>query len=116
MLDVSLRAPRRSDKELFMRKLSLAVAFAALLLGSSAALAKDTDHKDDKSTDKPDAALLKPQASESTGSVDVEGRRIAVNGLYRHGFLLAPAMARMAADLLTGGPRPEVMDADRAER
>lgn len=59
-----------------MRKLSLAVAFAALLLGSSAALAKDTDHKDDKPTDKPDAALLKPQASESTGSVDVEGRRI----------------------------------------
>ncbi|MFQ8432913.1 glycine oxidase ThiO [Amaricoccus sp. W119] len=44
------------------------------------------------------------------------GARIHVNGLYRHGFLLAPAMARMAADLVTGGPRPEVMDEDRPER
>lgn len=41
------------------------------------------------------------------------GDTIHVNGLYRHGFLLAPAMARMAADLVTGGPRPEVMDEDR---
>lgn len=44
------------------------------------------------------------------------GNTIYLNGLYRHGFLLAPAMARMAADLVTGGPRPEVMDEDRAER
>ena len=44
------------------------------------------------------------------------GSRIYVNGLYRHSFLLAPALARMAADLVTGGPRPEVMDEDRAER
>lgn len=44
------------------------------------------------------------------------GATIHVNGLYRHGFLLAPAMARMAADLVTGGPRPEVMDEDRPER
>ncbi|TPE51028.1 glycine oxidase ThiO [Amaricoccus solimangrovi] len=42
------------------------------------------------------------------------GSRIYLNGLYRHGFLLAPALARMAADLVTGGPRPEVMDEDRA--
>lgn len=42
--------------------------------------------------------------------------RIHVNGLYRHGFLLAPALARMAADLVTGGVRPEVMDADSGER
>ncbi len=41
------------------------------------------------------------------------GARIYVNGLYRHGFLLAPALARMAADLVMGGPRPEVMDEDR---
>jgi len=41
------------------------------------------------------------------------GERIYVNGLYRHGFLLAPALARMAADLVMGGPRPEVMDEDR---
>jgi glycine oxidase len=44
------------------------------------------------------------------------GATIHVNGLYRHGFLLAPALARMAADLAMGGPRPEVMDEDRPER
>lgn len=44
------------------------------------------------------------------------GGTVYVNGLFRHGFLLAPAMARMAADLVTGGKRPEVMDEDRAER
>ena len=43
------------------------------------------------------------------------GGRIHVNGLYRHGFLLAPALARMAADLVTGGDRPEVMDADHGD-
>ena len=31
------------------------------------------------------------------------GATIHVNGLYRHGFLLAPALARMAADLVLGG-------------
>jgi glycine oxidase len=44
------------------------------------------------------------------------GRTIHVNGLYRHGFLLAPALARMAADLALRGERPEVMDEDRPER
>ncbi len=40
------------------------------------------------------------------------GARLYVNGLYRHGFLLAPALARMTADLLMEGKRPEVMDED----
>jgi glycine oxidase len=31
-----------------------------------------------------------------------EGDTVFVNGLYRHGFLLAPAMARQAADLVFG--------------
>lgn len=44
------------------------------------------------------------------------GTTIYVNGLYRHGFLLAPAMARMAAELVFHGQRPEVMDEDTAER
>lgn len=44
------------------------------------------------------------------------GDVIAANGLYRHGFLLAPAMARMTAALLLDGDRPEVMDEDRPER
>lgn len=40
------------------------------------------------------------------------GRIIHANGLYRHGFLLAPAVARMVADHLQHGTRPEFMDAD----
>ncbi|WP_438264090.1 glycine oxidase ThiO [Aquibaculum sediminis] len=43
--------------------------------------------------------------------------RLCVNGCYRHGFLLAPALARMAADaLLNGAHYPEVMDEDHGER
>lgn len=45
-----------------------------------------------------------------------EGRTVYVNGLYRHGFLLAPAMARRAADLVFGQTPTEVGDADRLER
>ena len=40
-----------------------------------------------------------------------------VNGLYRHGFLLAPALARRAAAAVLDGTHfPEVMDADPGER
>ena len=38
------------------------------------------------------------------------GDWLYVNGLFRHGFLLAPAMARMTADYLLSGQIPEVMD------
>jgi glycine oxidase len=44
------------------------------------------------------------------------GRTVYLNGLYRHGFLLAPALARMAAGLLLEGQRPELMDEDFPER
>ena len=40
------------------------------------------------------------------------GGVIHANGLYRHGFLLAPATARMVADHLQHQTRPEFMDAD----
>lgn len=36
------------------------------------------------------------------------GDAIYVNGLFRHGFLLAPALAQMTADLLLTGKTPEV--------
>lgn len=36
------------------------------------------------------------------------GDRIYANGLFRHGFLLAPALARMTADLVINGVTPEV--------
>ncbi len=42
---------------------------------------------------------------------------IYVNGLYRHGFLLAPVMAELVADYLdTGATNPEVFVADPAQR
>jgi len=45
------------------------------------------------------------------------GGVLHLNGLYRHGFLLAPALARRAADvLLEGRHYPEVMDEDPGER
>ncbi|GLO72856.1 hypothetical protein MACH17_43730 [Phaeobacter inhibens] len=34
--------------------------------------------------------------------------RIYVNGLFRHGFLLAPSLAEMVADLVINGTTPEV--------
>lgn len=39
-----------------------------------------------------------------------DGNLIRVNGLFRHGFLLAPAVARMLADLIFDNKTPEVMD------
>ncbi|MDQ1900542.1 FAD-dependent oxidoreductase [Paracoccus sp. WLY502] len=42
------------------------------------------------------------------------GGTLHANGLYRHGFLLAPAVARMVADHLQHGTRPEFMDADHS--
>ena len=45
------------------------------------------------------------------------GGTLYVNGLYRHGFLLAPALARRAAAVLLEGRHfPEVMDEDHRER
>lgn len=43
------------------------------------------------------------------------GKTLLVNGLYRHGFLLAPAMARMAADAAFDPHHvPELMDENRS--
>jgi hypothetical protein len=43
------------------------------------------------------ADLRRP--SRQSAAVRARPRALLVNGLYRHGFLLAPAMARQAADL-----------------
>ncbi|MCB1352223.1 MAG: glycine oxidase ThiO [Rhodobacteraceae bacterium] len=40
------------------------------------------------------------------------GGIIHANGLYRHGFLLAPALARQVADLALDGRKPEFCDED----
>ena len=44
------------------------------------------------------------------------GATVYVNGLYRHGFLLAPALARQAAELVLGAASSEVMHADSRQR
>jgi len=72
-----------------MRRLVLAAALASALI-STATFAHDDKHDDTKAkNDAPDAALVKPQSSESEGSVTVEGKRIdykAVAGtLVLHG-------------------------------
>ena len=36
--------------------------------------------------------------------------KIYANGLFRHGFLLAPALAEMTADYCLNGIKPELMD------
>lgn len=41
--------------------------------------------------------------------------RIFVNGLFRHGFLLAPVLARMLGDLIEKNIKPELMDEDHGE-
>ncbi len=40
------------------------------------------------------------------------GATIAANGLFRHGFLLAPAVARMVAGLMLDGEKPELFHGD----
>jgi glycine oxidase len=45
------------------------------------------------------------------------GSALYVNGLYRHGFLVAPALARRVADIVQHGRYfPEMMDEDLRER
>ena len=49
--------------------------------------------------------------------IEHRGGRLCVNGLYRHGFLLAPALAvRAARVLLEGRHFPEVMHEDSRQR
>ncbi|MBX5131950.1 glycine oxidase ThiO [Rhizobium lentis] len=53
-------------------------------------------------------AGVRPAYPDNLPRVTQEGRTLHVNGLYRHGFLLAPAMAGEVARLLLGeGNQPE---------
>jgi glycine oxidase len=49
---------------------------------------------------------IRPAFSDNLPRVEAHGRSVAINGLYRHGFLLAPAMARRAADLVFDSDKP----------
>jgi glycine oxidase len=60
---------------------------------------------------------VRPAFPDNLPRIRRDGQTIYVNGLYRHGFLLAPALARRAVAIaLKGAAFPEVMDANRRER
>lgn len=61
-------------------------------------------------------ADVRPAFPDNLPRIRRRGRAVFVNGLFRHGFLLSPALARMTADLVLEGKRPEVMDEDHGER
>ncbi len=52
-------------------------------------------------------AGLRPAFPDNLPRIQREGGTIYLNGLYRHGFLLAPAMAARVATYLTGGTADE---------
>lgn len=54
---------------------------------------------------------VRPAFPDNLPRIRREGDLVRVNGLYRHGFLLAPAVGRMVAEMIFDGTTPEVMDA-----
>jgi len=48
-------------------------------------------------------AGLRPAFPDNLPRIDIDGKKIAVNGLYRHGFLLAPALAELTAAYVQRG-------------
>jgi glycine oxidase len=62
-------------------------------------------------------AGVRPAFADNLPRIHCEDRRIYVNGLFRHGFLVAPALARRVVEIvLEGAHFPEVMDANPSER
>jgi len=62
-------------------------------------------------------ADLRPAFPDNLPRIRGEDHVIYVNGLYRHGFLLAPALARrVVAAVLQDSHFPEVMDANQRQR
>lgn len=59
-------------------------------------------------------ADVRPAFPDNLPKIRRKGRTIFANGLYRHGFLLSPAVATMTADYLDSGITPEFMDEDVA--
>jgi glycine oxidase len=48
-------------------------------------------------------AGVRPAFPDNIPKIVVRGRTLHVNGLYRHGFLMAPALAELVADYLETG-------------
>jgi glycine oxidase len=62
-------------------------------------------------------AQARPAFPDNLPRIRRVGTTVYVNGLYRHGFLLAPALAvRLAQVLLNGRHFPELMHENRAQR
>jgi glycine oxidase len=62
-------------------------------------------------------AAARPAFPDNRPRIIVRARYIYVNGLYRHGFLLAPVMAELVASFIaTGVQDPEVFVADPSQR
>lgn len=57
-------------------------------------------------------ADLRPAYPDNVPRLTVRGRVVHLNGLFRHGYLMAPALARQAADYLTKGIKGELVHAD----
>ena len=52
----------------------------------------------------------RPAFADNLPRIRKQGNIIRANGLYRHGFLLSPALARMVADVITKDEQPEFYD------
>jgi glycine oxidase len=59
---------------------------------------------------------VRPAFPDNLPKVRRKGSTVYANGLYRHGFLLAPALAQAVADLVFNDERTELVDDDRPER
>ncbi|NOD64964.1 FAD-dependent oxidoreductase [Ruegeria sp. HKCCD6109] len=57
---------------------------------------------------------LRPAFPDNLPRIRRLGRTIYANGLYRHGYLLAPALAQGVADLALDNTHSEMVDEDRA--
>ncbi|PTE07085.1 glycine oxidase ThiO [Mesorhizobium helmanticense] len=63
-------------------------------------------------------AGVRPAFPDNLPRIEALGNTVAINGLYRHGFLLAPAMARQAAELVFSHDKPAEFahESDRQRR
>ena len=57
-------------------------------------------------------ADLRPAFADHVPRVVQQGRVLHLNGLFRHGYLMAPALARQAADFLETGTKGDLFHAD----
>ena len=57
-------------------------------------------------------ADLRPAFPDNVPRVTVRGRVLHLNGLFRHGYLMAPALARQAADYMITETKGELVHED----